>query len=89
MTTQTNYYGGPLMNVDYTMLAGTVAAQTGSRIKEIREEQGLSIREAADKADINWHTWKSLETHGHARITTLIDAAAALGYDTFIELEPR
>jgi len=62
----------------------------GERIKARRLALGWSQREAAERSDVAYRTWRRLEQEGQASVEDLVKAAVALRCDEgLLELFPE
>ena len=65
----------------------TFAEYTGVELRRWREQDGMSIQEAADKCFICYATYGARERHGISNLNILQDTLDALEYDLHVFLE--
>lgn len=58
------------------------AVELGSRLRLLREDQNLSLAEAARRADLDEHVLSTFENTGRATAQDLLDMVAALSHST-------
>jgi transcriptional regulator with XRE-family HTH domain len=58
--------------------ASEILGDLGAAVRERRLALGLSQEQAAMRAGVGLRTWRRLESHGHATLETVVNAALVL-----------